>query len=149
MFTPLLLDLLGLLSLRVGATAEQSQEIRRTREAQECRRANVTPRHGVPVAHGQEPVEAHQVDGDAHVAQVGQPEGPEVAADDPELRGRVEDGDAEQEKEPVRVPQLERDEPRVVRVRNGRRGRDLLLDEPVRRYEGRDGPGDPVWLEVS
>lgn len=111
------------------------------------RRANVAPRHGVPVADGQEPVEAHEVDGDANVAQVGQPEGDEVVTDDLQLRGRVQDGDAQQEEEAVRVAQLQGDEARVVRVYNGRRGRvgrDLLFYEPIRRYKGCHCPGNPI-----
>lgn len=82
------------------------------------------------------------------MAEVGDPGGDEVVADDAELGGRVQHGDAQHEQQGVQVAELQGHEARVGVRRGGggggRRRRNLRRDEPVRVYECAHRPGYAV-----
>lgn len=107
-----------------------------SRQPLSYRHPDVAPCHGVPFGQRHEPLEAEQVGSKSNVAKVCHPQSPEIIAHHLDLGRGVQHGYTNHEQEAIGVTELQGNQASIIIVLEPGTAPDLLLDEPVRGYEG-------------
>ena len=107
-----------------------------SRQPLSYRHPDVAPCHGVPFRQSHESLEAEKVGSKSNVSEVGHPQSPEIIAHHLELGRGVQHGYTDHEQEAVGIAELQGNQASIIVVPEPGRVPDLLLDEPVRGYEG-------------